>query len=49
MAVYKCDTKRQIEDFERLGQHLKFEELNQLNVLNLNQFPVALTPLSNHG
>jgi len=49
LAVNECDTKRQAEDFKRLRQHLEFEELNQLNVLTLNQFPVAFDPLGNHG
>jgi len=49
LAVNECNTKRQVEDFKRLRQHLEFEELNQLNVLTLNQFPVAFNPPSNHG
>jgi len=49
MTVFECNTKRQVHDFKRLGKHLEFEKLDQLNVLPINQFPVAFDPLTNHG
>jgi hypothetical protein len=37
-GVNECDTERQFDDFERLQQHLEFEEPDQLNVLLSTSF-----------